>query len=74
MQRACPGVQLVEVTDGCGRSLDPAELALSDAEPVGKLGLLDSGGVNRPIGAQEAAEMPAEQGRPDFLLVPEIGE
>jgi hypothetical protein len=54
VQRARPAVQLGEVPDGCGRSLDPAELALSDAEPAGQLGLRDLGGLNRPVGAEKA--------------------
>jgi hypothetical protein len=61
VQDARPSVQLVEVSDGCGRSLDPAELALSDAEPVGQLGLLDLWLLNRPVRAEEATEIPAEQ-------------
>jgi hypothetical protein len=62
VQRACPGLEFVEVVDGCSGSFDAAELALGDAEPRGELGLLDQGGLNRPVGAQEATEMPAEQG------------
>ncbi|HEX5349934.1 MAG TPA: hypothetical protein VFW64_23020 [Pseudonocardiaceae bacterium] len=46
----------MEVSDGCGRSLDPAELALSDAEPVRELGLLDLWLLNRPVRAEEATE------------------
>jgi hypothetical protein len=63
----------VEVVDGCGRSFDPAELALGDAEPVGQLGLLDLGGLRGAVGAQEAAKMSTEQGCPDFRLFPEVG-
>jgi hypothetical protein len=41
VQRACPGVQLMEVADGYGGSFDAAELALGDAEPVGQLDLFN---------------------------------
>jgi hypothetical protein len=61
VQRACPGVELGEVPNGYGRSFDPAELALSDTEPVGQLGLLDLGLLNRPVSAEEPTKIPAEQ-------------
>jgi hypothetical protein len=63
----------VQVADGYGGSLDPAELALSDTEPVGQLGLLDLGVLNRPVSAEEVTKMPTEQDCPDFRLFPEVG-
>ncbi|MGB7797983.1 MAG: hypothetical protein WBL53_17255 [Pseudonocardiaceae bacterium] len=48
--------------EGRGRSLDPAELALGDAEPEGQLGLLDLWGLRRPVDAQKTTKMSAEQG------------
>jgi hypothetical protein len=61
VQHARPDVQFVKISDRCGRSLDPAELALSDAEPVGQLGLLDLWLLNHPVRAEEATKIPAEQ-------------
>jgi hypothetical protein len=63
----------VEVADGYGGSLDPAELALSDTESLGQLGLLDLGVLNRSVSAEEVTKMPAEQDCPDFRLFPEVG-